>query len=188
MVTHYEVLGVSSDATASQIRRAYLALAREYHPDYHTDSQTAAAAAEEQMRVINLAWQVLNNDAGRAAYDRSLGLRDDGGPVSSGPIIRQPSTAFRPYVPDDEDDDDSWRYEPDEVDPQTVPPKIFLVGAPALAGLGLAIAALGIPLRERSLIVVGIICLMFSLLLFVLAPMLAMTRGMDTEERARRRR
>jgi hypothetical protein len=29
---------------------------------------------------------------------------------------------------------------------------------------------------------------MFSLLLFVLAPMLAMTRGMDAEERARKRR
>lgn len=187
MVTHYEVLGVSSDATASQIRRAYLSLAREYHPDYHTDSQASAAAAEEQMRAINLAWQVLNNDEGRAAYDRSLGLRDDVGPVSSGPIIRQPSTAFRPYVPDDEDDDDSWRYEPDEVDPQTVPPKIFLVGAPGLAALGLALAALGLMIGP-AMIVVGIICLMFSLLLFVLAPMLAMTRGMDTEERARRRR
>jgi hypothetical protein len=187
-VTHYEVLGVAADATASQIRRAYLGLARQFHPDYHTDSEASARAAEERMLQINLAWQVLNNDEGRAAYDRSLGLRDDVGPVSSGPIIRQPSTAFRPYVPDDEDDDDSWRYEPDEVDPLTVPPKIFIIGAPGLAALGISIAALGIPLEKRELIVVGIICLMFSLLLFVLAPMLAMTRGMDAEERARTRR
>ena len=33
------------------------------------------------MREINLAWQVLGDEAGRAAYDRSLGLRDDEGPV-----------------------------------------------------------------------------------------------------------
>ncbi len=188
-VTYYEVLGVSRDAPTDEIRRAYLVLARQHHPDFHSSSgETSVQSAEERMREINLAWQVLGDEAGRAAYDRSLGLRTDEGPVASGPIIKQPSAAFRPYFPVDEDDDDSWRYEPDEGDPSTVPPRALLIAAPSLLAVGLAFLAVSLPIDSRPVMVLGVMCLAASLLLFIGTPVLAMFRGQSAEERAERRR
>lgn len=188
-MTYYEVLGVSRDAPVDEIRRAYLVLARQHHPDFHSATgDTSVQSAEERMREINLAWQVLGDESGRAAYDRSLGLRDDEGPVSSGPIIKQPSTAFRPYFPVDEDDDDAWRYEPDEGDPATVPPRAQLIAPPALLALGLVLLAVSLPTDSRPLMVLGVMCLAASVLLFIGTPMLAMFRSQGAEERASRRR
>jgi curved DNA-binding protein len=34
-VSYYDVLGVAPDADAAAIRRAYVELARRYHPDFH---------------------------------------------------------------------------------------------------------------------------------------------------------
>jgi hypothetical protein len=188
-VTHYEVLGVDPDASAEQMRKAYLVLARRYHPDYHTGAgPEATSAAEERMRQVNLAWQVLSDEASRAAYDRSLGLRTDSGPVSDGPIIKQPSAAFRPYFPVDEDDDDSWRYEPDEGDPATVPPKALLVAPPALLAIGLGLVAFSLPSGIRALLVLGVMCLGAAAVLFIGTPVVAMFRSQSAEERASRRR
>lgn len=189
-MNHYEVLGVSRDAPTEEIRRAYLVLARQHHPDYHTASgEGSVESAEARMREINLAWQVLGDDAGRAAYDRSLGLRDDDGPVATGPIIKQPSTAFRPFQWDDEDDDDdSWRYEPDEGDPSTVPPRALLAAPPALLAAGVVLLVLSVPLGGRPLVVVGVMALVAALILFIATPVVAMFLGRGAEERAARRR
>lgn len=188
-VTHYDVLGVRNDATADEIRRAYVTLARRHHPDFHAASgDVSVASAEERMRQINLAWQVLGDTDGRAAYDRSLGLRDDAGPVSSGPIIKQPSSAFRPYEPPDEDDDDSWRYEPDEGDPATVPPKALLVAPPALFALGLGLMVASMITGIRPLFAASVMCLILSFLAFIGTPVVAMFRSQSAEDRASRRR
>jgi hypothetical protein len=188
-VTYYEVLGVARDAPTDQIRRAYLVLARQHHPDFHTAAGAGSVdSAEERMREINLAWQVLGDEAGRAAYDRSLGLRSDEGPVSSGPMIKQPSTEFRPYSPVDSDDDDSWRYEPDEGDPSTVPPKALLIAPPAFLALGIALLAVSLPTGIRALTVFGVMCLGAAFVLFIGTPVVAMFRSQGAEERASRRR
>lgn len=187
-MTYYEVLGVRGDASAKEIRRAYLELARRHHPDFHAASgDGSVASAEERMREINLAWQVLSTDESRAAYDRSLGLRNDGGPVSRGPIIKQPSAAFRPYEPDDDEDDD-WRYEPDEGDPSTVPPRFLLVAPPVLFVVGLALLAASLTVGIRALFVLAVAALGLSLVAFVGTPVVAMFRSQSAEERAERRR
>jgi hypothetical protein len=188
-VTHYEVLGVRGDASVREIRRAYLDLARRHHPDFHAAAgDGSVASAEERMREINLAWQVLGDDESRAAYDRSLGLRSDGGPVSRGPIIKQPSAAFRPFEPEDEDDDDAWRYEPDEGDPSTVPPRLLMVAAPVLFVVGLALLAASLTVGIRALFVLAVAALGLSLVAFVGTPVVAMFRSQSAEERAERRR
>lgn len=193
-VTHYEVLGVRSDASTDEIRRAYLVLARTHHPDFHASSGAGpVASAEERMRRINLAWQVLGDDRDRAAYDRTIGLRAGaGGTVAGGavaaPNIQQPSTEFRPYFEVDEDDDDSWRYEPDEGDPSTVPPKALLMAPPALGALGLVLLVFSLTTGLAPLSAIGVVCLGLSVVLFIFTPVVAMFRSQSAEERARRRR
>ena len=62
---YYEVLGVSRNASAEEIRRAYRRLARQYHPDVNKDPE-----AEERFKEINEAYEVLSDEQRRAAYDR----------------------------------------------------------------------------------------------------------------------
>ena len=84
---YYTVLGVSPDATAEEIKRAYRKLARQYHPDVSHDSD-----AEERFKEINEAYDTLKDTERRAAYDQ----RDadpDGRPVS--PSQREPTKADR---------------------------------------------------------------------------------------------
>ena len=63
---YYEVLGVSRDASADTIKKAYRKLARKYHPDANPDSQDADAKIKE----INEAYEVLVDSEKRARYDR----------------------------------------------------------------------------------------------------------------------
>ena len=62
---YYEVLGVSRDASPDEIRKAYRALARKFHPDVNKD-----ADAETKFKEINEANSVLSDPEKRAIYDR----------------------------------------------------------------------------------------------------------------------
>ncbi|MGE9268847.1 MAG: DnaJ domain-containing protein, partial [Verrucomicrobiales bacterium] len=63
---YYEVLGVSRDAEAAEIKKAYRKLAVKFHPDKNPDDPEA----EEKFKEIGLAYEVLSNADKRAAYDR----------------------------------------------------------------------------------------------------------------------
>ncbi len=70
--THYEVLGVTEDASASDVRAAYLRRAKLLHPDRHAGrSAREVAHAEARMQVVNTAWAVLGDPAQRADYDHA---------------------------------------------------------------------------------------------------------------------
>ena len=62
----YEVLGVSRDASPDEIRKAYLKLARQHHPDRTGGDK----ASEEKLKEINEAYGVLKNAEKRAKYDQ----------------------------------------------------------------------------------------------------------------------
>lgn len=73
---YYEVLGVSRDASESNLKSAFRNLARKYHPDV-----SDAPDAEEKFKEINEAYGVLSDVDKRAAYDRfgHQGVRGPGG-------------------------------------------------------------------------------------------------------------
>ncbi|WP_132992873.1 molecular chaperone DnaJ [Gordonia zhaorongruii] len=70
----YADLGVSSDATADQIKKAYRKLARELHPD----ANPGDTAAEERFKRVSEAHSVLADDAKRKEYDEMRKLMASG--------------------------------------------------------------------------------------------------------------
>jgi len=68
---YYAVLGVTSNATSVQIRRAYQRLARQYSPDVNLWEQNARPLFDE----IAEAYRVLMNPAARTLYDRQSVVR-----------------------------------------------------------------------------------------------------------------
>lgn len=63
--SYFAILGVSSNATADEIRTAYRRLAKEFHPDHYT-------GGDETFREIQEAYSVLGNDRRRQNYERQI--------------------------------------------------------------------------------------------------------------------
>jgi curved DNA-binding protein len=63
---YYQTLGVARGASAEDIRKAYRALAMQYHPDRNPNDKRA----EERFKEINEAYQVLGDAKKRGHYDR----------------------------------------------------------------------------------------------------------------------
>ena len=66
----YKELGVSSDASPEEIKRAYRKLARDLHPDANPDNP----AAGERFKVVSEAHNVLSDPAKRKEYDETRRL------------------------------------------------------------------------------------------------------------------
>src|ERR1700691_6149870 len=61
---YYAALGVSRDASADEIKKAYRRLARELHPDVNPDPVT-----QERFKEITQAYEVLSDPSKRQMYD-----------------------------------------------------------------------------------------------------------------------
>ena len=63
---YYEVLGVDKSAGASEIKKAYYKLAKQYHPDVNPGD----AEAEKKFKEINEAYAILSDEDKKAKYDQ----------------------------------------------------------------------------------------------------------------------
>jgi molecular chaperone DnaJ len=62
---YYEVLGINKSASKDEIKKAYRKLAKEYHPD-----RNKAPDAETKFKEVQEAYDILNDDQKRSAYDQ----------------------------------------------------------------------------------------------------------------------
>lgn len=109
MKSHYETLGVSSDASKDEIKRVYRRLVLQYHPD---TSKTKSKANENKFKQISAAYAVLSDDKARKRFDLELEefkrfgkirhAKGQGGHANSGPFGQRQSTgmAYRFHVLD----------------------------------------------------------------------------------------
>lgn len=74
MSEHYAALGLKSDASLSDIKRAFRQKASQFHPDRNSDPDAPA-----RFREVQEAYDVLSDDDKRKAYDdnRRRNLLDD---------------------------------------------------------------------------------------------------------------
>ena len=73
---HFEVLGVEPGCTDAEVKRAYVALAKRYHPDAHFDPRLDELRDVLEAIFIRVgeAWEVLGAARSRAAYEARLGV------------------------------------------------------------------------------------------------------------------
>jgi DnaJ-domain-containing protein 1 len=70
---YYDVLGISNNATTQEIREGYISLCKDLHPD-KLPSESGShlkKLAEERLKLINEAYQILKDDKLRSEYDQT---------------------------------------------------------------------------------------------------------------------
>ncbi|KAM9284026.1 LOW QUALITY PROTEIN: dnaJ homolog subfamily B member 2 [Cariama cristata] len=93
MVDYYEALGVSRNATAEDIKKAYRKAALKWHPDKNPDNKEYA---EQRFKEIAEAYEVLSDKQKRDIYDRygKDGLMGAAGPGGSRADAGAPEFTF----------------------------------------------------------------------------------------------
>jgi hypothetical protein len=96
--SYYTVLGVSRDATEREVKRAYLRLAKKYHPDKNREDKKA----ERKFRLIARAYEVLSDPEKRRVYDQlgeeGLSQHEQGG-GQPGPFHGRPGQYQQFFFP-----------------------------------------------------------------------------------------
>jgi tetratricopeptide (TPR) repeat protein len=70
--TYYEVLGVTANSQAVQIKENFHRLARKFHPDRHMGRSEWIALLQDLMGRLTIAYKTLVDDAKRARYDKQI--------------------------------------------------------------------------------------------------------------------
>lgn len=84
MVNHYDTLGVSVNATDTEIKKAYRKLALKLHPDKNPSKE-----AENEFKAVNDAYTILSDSTKKREYDKEL--------MSSSRSSRDPRTPYESW-------------------------------------------------------------------------------------------
>lgn len=97
-VDYYQLLGVSRDAKRKQIRNAYFALSKRYHPDsfYGKEMGGFSALVDEIFNGLNKADQMLSHKKKRVEYDKTLAPEVSA--ASASPSYSPPAASSTPSV------------------------------------------------------------------------------------------
>jgi len=73
-LTHYQLLGLEAQSNADAIKRSYIALAKEFHPDrfFHPEYEDLQESVNTIFMHISEAYATLHHPAARAEYDREI--------------------------------------------------------------------------------------------------------------------
>ncbi len=91
---YYSILGVSKNATTVEIRKAYLSLARKYHPDKHSNDGDVREMHDKFSMIVQ-AYKVLLDDKKRAEYDKIVSSASYKKKVEQTPSSIQAKMAFK---------------------------------------------------------------------------------------------
>lgn len=83
----YKVLGIGSDATDAEVKKAYRALAKKYHPDNYVNNPLADLAAEK-MKQINEAYDEIQKQRAGGQSSSGAGSASGGSGAQSGEYVR----------------------------------------------------------------------------------------------------
>jgi len=175
----YEVLGVGHRSAPTEIRRAYLALARQHHPDAQAGAGAAdRARSEARMREINDAWALLSDPDRRRRYDLTVDPPSSAGSQAARTV---PSPGWRPRHDDTAwmDDFEAWKHETDDLvppDPPSVGRSTLTIFPVVLFGVSIATGCLAMVAQSRPLLAISFVGVALAALLFLLVPMLVMAR------------
>lgn len=180
---HYDVLGVSPDASVAEIKRAYLRAARAAHPDFHTDSEADRVRAEERMRKVNRAWAVLSDVDERSAFDRRRLRPDPAGEPR--PTPRAAGTASMPFRPFDDGPDDPFDEGHDRPITDSALPAWLAMAPAGLFGCGVVGLGFGAVLGYGALMVLSLVAMVVAVVLaLVAAPLVALGRAAKGDRRS----
>lgn len=85
--THYEVLGVPPSASFSEIKGAFLSIAKKLHPD----KRSGDFFADEKFREVTEAYRVLSDSGLRYVYDMELGIQPEADVIPVSARIEEPT-------------------------------------------------------------------------------------------------
>jgi len=179
-VDPYEVLGVGHRSDPAEIRRAYLSLARQHHPDAHTaDGPIERARAEARMRQINDAWALLSDPERKRRFDQTV-EPDGSGPAPAG-ARSVPGHGWRPRHDDTAwmHDFEAWKHDTDDAmppEPPSVGRSTLTIFPVALFAVSVAAGCMAMVLQSRPLLAVSFVGVASAALLFLLLPMLVMAQ------------
>ena len=100
-MSYYDLLGVPPEASSDQIRSAYRTLVQLFHPDRLSHLKAESRLfAEERLKALNQAYEVLGDPAKRAKYDSAESARAAQHAPAPPPARREPAPQRPPaYSP-----------------------------------------------------------------------------------------
>jgi curved DNA-binding protein CbpA len=102
--SHFEVLGVEPGCTDDEVKRAYVALTKRYHPDANRDKRLSDLQDMLEAIIIRVgeAWEVLGEAKSRASYEARAGIGRRSGAAGGQPTVAPHAYERRDYVPPEE--------------------------------------------------------------------------------------